>query len=97
MEKLKAIKILVCILTFLLVFGTLTILGVFAKKNIFQNKSENIQSILNQPAGSYIKDIKVEDKKIYILVVGGGKEDRIIVYNTKTSSIDTTIALTQEQ
>lgn len=91
MDKLKAIKITVFILTFLLIFGTLCILGLLLNKN--RPNSSNIpeEISLEQPQGSYIKEIQVNNEKLYILTVGGGIEDRIVIYDISDNKIITTV------
>lgn len=87
MDKLKIIKTVVVILTFLLVFGSLTALGsIFNRLN---NKPSPKDLYLNQPFGSYIHDFKVSDNKTYLLIKGGNKPDRIIIASpTETSVIN---------
>lgn len=91
MDKLKLIKTAVIILTFLLVFGTLSFLGLLYKKThaIVMPLPEAIS--LNQPTGSYIKQMSLEKNLIYILAIGGGLNDRIIIFDSDTAKIKTTI------
>ena len=83
MEKLKLIKLTVFALTFLLIIGTLSILGIFIKKNLTSEAPKATHISLKQPLGSYIKTLQKADDKLYIHAVGGGEEDRIIIYDTK--------------
>lgn len=93
MDKLKLIKTTVFILTFLLIFGTLSLLGLFFKKT-HPDTSEIPQQIsLKQPVGSYIKEMQVANDKLYVLTVGGGIEDRVIIYDTTAHSVLTTIKI----
>ena len=78
MDKLKIIKSVVVVLTFLLVFGILTALGSIYKKISAPAKEiENVN--LQQPTGSSIEDFKVENGKLYLLVKYGGENDRILI------------------
>ncbi len=78
MDKLKLIKSVVVILTFLLVFGILTALGsIYKKVSAPAKEIENID--LKQPTGSSIEDFKVENGKLYLLVKYGGENDRILI------------------
>lgn len=78
MDKLKLIKTVVVVLTFLLVFGILTALGsVYKKVSAPAKEIENVN--LQQPTGSSIEDFKVENGKLYLLVKYGGESDRILV------------------
>ena len=93
MDKLKLIKTAVFILTFLLIFGTLSLLGLFFKKT-HPDTSEIPQQIsLKQPVGSYVKEMQVSNDKLYILTVGGGLEDRVVVYDTTEHKVLTTIKI----
>lgn len=91
MDKLKLVKITVFILTFMLIFGTLCILGLFFKKT--HNSASDIptQISLKQPLGSYIKELHIDNNKLYILTVGGGQEDRVIIYDIQKNQPITTI------
>ena len=93
MDKLKLIKTAVFILTFLLIFGTLCILGLFFKKAHPDNTDIPQKISLQQPVGSYIKEIHIVNDKLYILTVGGGQEDRIVVYDTTSHKTLTTIKI----
>lgn len=91
MDKLKLIKTAVIILTFLLVFGTLSFLGI-----LFQKTHKNTEALpdtlsLKQPAGSYIKQIRPENGRLYLLAIGGGLEDRVIIFDTDNGKTITTI------
>lgn len=82
MDKLKLIKMSVFILTFLLIFGTLSILGILFQKSRNTETALPPQISLQEPRGSLIKQINQEDGKLYMLVIGGGDEDRIIIFDT---------------
>ncbi len=79
MNKLKAIKIIVFVLTFLLVAGTLCAISLIVKKS--KPKSVNIEKTLSlsQPYGSKIKDISHNKEKTFFIIEDGGLEDRVIV------------------
>ena len=78
MDKLKIIKTIVVVLTFLLVFGMLVALGTVYKK-ISAPAHQAADVTLNQPEGSSIENFKINDGKLYLLVKYGGKNDRIII------------------
>lgn len=82
MDKLKLIKSIVFILTFLLILGSFSLIMLIFKKSpqFSENLEQNIK--LEQPYGSYIKDFKIENENLYILTSGGGLEDRIVIFNT---------------
>lgn len=89
MNKLKILKFIVFILTFFLIFGILSAVGIIYKK--IKTPTENIDITLNQPKGSYIESYKISDKKVYILVKGANTPDRIIVVDQSSQSIINTI------
>lgn len=90
MDKLKIIKSIVFVLTLLLIIGSFSIIMLLLKKSSTPAMF-NTQIALEEPYGSYIKDIKIKDEYIYILTSGGGKEDRIIIYNQTTGKPVSTI------
>ena len=61
MNKLKFIKIIVCLLTFLLVSGAIMTLNTINKKVNNTNIVKNIE--LKQPNGSSIVNYKIENNK----------------------------------
>jgi len=97
MDKLKIVKSIVFILTFLLIFGTLLLLGQIYKKTRPQASATANSFSLEQPAGSSIADYKTDNGKILILVKNGGQSDRIIIFNPETGSNETIIHLNGNQ
>lgn len=94
MDKLKLIKALVCILTFLLVFGTLVLLGTIYKKTRRSPTAvPEITASLDQPAGSIVADYKIIGDEMYVLIKNGGISDRIIIYNRQLGKTAATITL----
>lgn len=91
MNKLKLVKTIVMLLTFLLIFGTLAFFGLLLKKNK-ENAGKLPETIsLNQPMGSYVKQMNLEGNRLYLLTVGGGLEDRIIIFDSVTGKTETTL------
>lgn len=80
MDKLKIVKIIVAVLTFLLVFGMLTALGTIYKK-VSAPAPQTADRSLRQPEGSSIESFKIDNGKIYLLVKYGGLADRIVIVN----------------
>lgn len=94
MDKLKLIKAVVCILTFLLVFGTLVLLGAIYKKTRRSPATvPEITASLDQPAGSIVADYKIIGDEMYVLIKNGGISDRIIIYNRQLGKTAATITL----
>ena len=94
MDKLKLIKAVVCILTFLLVFGTLVLLGAIYKKTRRRPTAvPEITASLDQPAGSIVADYKIIGDEMYVLIKNGGISDRIIIYNRQLGKTAATITL----
>ncbi len=81
MDKLKLIKTVVVILTLLLIFGTLTFLGLFVHKTRAAQQSLPAEISLGEPRGSIIKQISDNGETLYMLVIGGGADDRVIVFD----------------
>ena len=94
MDKLKLIKAVVCILTFLLVFGTLVLLGAIYKKTRRSPAAvPEITASLDQPGGSIVSDYKIIGDEMYVLIKNGGISDRIIIYNRQLGKTAATITL----
>lgn len=90
MDKLKLIKGIVVVITFMLVFGSLLLLTVIYKKS--QPHSTPYQETgLEQPQGSSVSAITAVNGELAVLIKGGGLPDRIIFYNPqkmqKTSAV----------
>lgn len=82
MDKLKLVKTIVFVITFLLVFGSMTLLGTLYKKIRKPVATEPGSSIsLKQPTGSTIDSFRLHGGSIYLLVKDGGRPDRILIYN----------------
>ncbi len=88
MNKLKAIKIIVFALTFLLIMGTLTALSLVVKKSGRSIEAIKKEVYLGQPSGSEIDSITHNDNKTFILI-NGGAEDRIVVLDSTNNIIST--------
>lgn len=93
MDKLKLIKMIVFILTFLLVFGSLVFLGSLFKKVNTTHADIPAEVSLNEPIGSSIRTIKTRDNMMYIMVKDGGKPDRIIMFDTLKGQKLSTISI----
>lgn len=89
MDRLKLIKGIVFILTFLLVFGSLLALGSLFRKT----RSAPLPKSFNlaQPAGSSIEKMIANDGRLYILVKDGGQSDRIIIFDSREGQKTTTL------
>ncbi len=84
MNQLKAVKIVVFVLTFLLVFGTLAMLGtIYQKANKSKADTPSVSN-LNEPYGSRIESFEVKNEKMYLLIKNGGRADRIVIINADT-------------
>lgn len=94
MDKLKIVKLIVFLLTFLLIFGIIVAGGTIYKK--VSRKTPDTSITLNQPKGSYIADYKINEDSLYILIKGGKKEDRILIVSTISPAKQTTISLAKE-
>ncbi len=92
MTRLKIIKLTVFVLTFLLVFGSLSAIMIVYKK--LAPTSHPLQDIsLNQPAGSYITDYKFNNDNLYVLIKGGNTSDRIVIIDPQRQNLSATIKI----
>lgn len=89
MNKLKFIKIIVFVMTFLLIFGIICAGMIIVKKHSLPKTAAEIS--LRQPAGSHIADYKIDGGKLYVLVKGKKISDRIIVVDSSSQTILATI------
>ncbi len=82
MDKLKLVKTIVFVITFLLVFGCMLLLAHYTKKLHRPAVPKETTASLDEPAGSTI-DSKCSSitARFICLVKGGGLADRIIIYN----------------
>lgn len=89
MNKLKAIKIIVFFLTFLMVFATLFLLGTMVKK--MKSTPQSFAEIvsLEQPAGSSIESIFFNNNNAYLLIKNGGMADRVLILDKEHKLIST--------
>jgi cell division protein YceG involved in septum cleavage len=86
MNSLKFIKTVVLVLTFLLIFGVISFLGIFYQK---MNKTPKTQTVeLNLPQDTEIKSVSGNNDFVYILT-----NNKIIIYNIKTQTVHTQINL----
>ncbi len=81
MDKLKLVKTIVFVITFLLVFGCMLLLGTLYKKLHHPTAPQENNINLNEPAGSSISQMQQHNGSLYLLVKGGGQSDRVIIYN----------------
>ena len=92
MDKLKLVKTIVFILTFLLVFGSLMLIGtIFKKTKTLSRLPKEIN--LQEPAGSRISKLQTKDNLLYLTVTDGRTSDRIIIIDTTSGQQISTIHL----
>jgi len=86
MNGLKLIKIAVFLMTFILFFGL-----ILCVKIIYENSHKNPDNFenidLQQPFGSKIKNIVAGKEDLYIMIKGGGMDDRIAVYSPEKHKV----------
>ena len=84
MDKLKLVKAVVALLTFLLVFGILMAATLVYKNIKSSQPSAEVSSLsLGEPNGSRINSMLEYKGYLYILVKDGGESDRIVVFDTQ--------------
>lgn len=76
---------MVFVLSFLLVFGLLAMLGLLAKKTRSAAATPYQEISLQEPAGSSIEQILVQDNLVYISLANGGQSDRLVVFDTTSA------------
>ena len=86
MDKLKLIKALVFIMTTIMFFGLIMCVRIIYDKN--HPKNQDLDNVsLSQPFGSKIKNIVAGDKYLYIMLKGGGINDRIAVFSPQEHKV----------
>ncbi len=91
MNGLKIIRAVVFILTISLIF-VFFMFGKIIYNQKKQTLTDNVADIhLSQSFGSEIKNIVAHESNLYIMISGGGSDDRIVVYNQNSNKIIHTI------
>lgn len=93
MDKLKLIKIVVALLTFLIVFGVLMAATLIFKKLNPPVSTEILSFSLDEPQGSVINSILEYNGYIYMLVKDGGEADRVLILNPETMQVNARVSL----
>lgn len=84
MNGLKIIKLTV----FLLGIFILCAIGLCTKTIYDKQNGPDFNDInLNQPEGSYIKNIVAAQKDLYIMISGGGINDRVVVFSPEKGKV----------
>ena len=93
MDKLKLIKTIVVLITFLLVFGSLLLLGMLFKKTRATPMPTPEHLSLEEPIGSQIQHFTEKDGLLFLNIKNGGLSDRIVIYNYNSGKKISTIKL----
>lgn len=95
MDKLKAVKFLVAVLTFLLVLGTLSVLTLIYRQAGHHVEASPAAAELNlhQPQGSRISRFLEKNGQLYILIKDGGMSDRILILSPDNQKIQQEIKI----
>lgn len=94
MNKLLFVKIIVCLLTVLLVFGACTALSTIYKKVNQKPKESHI--VLNQQKNTYIADYKIEKNEVFLHIKGNNVSDKIIIVDKFGKNPNITITLSKD-
>ena len=86
MNRLKALKTVVFIFTFLLIFGTISLAGILFNRAKNSNKPVYSAS-LGLSVGTKIKQITADEGLLYLLVSMPDKADEIIIFNPVKAKI----------
>ena len=90
MLKLKILKAVVFILTFLLIFG-IVVLASRLSGGLKKKTARPVSVALGEPEGSEIGAVAAAGNNLYIPVKGGGRPDRVIIFDTETYRTISTI------
>lgn len=93
MSKLKVIKAVVFILTFVIVFALVVLINKLAGIEGKPQMALEDNIVLSQPLGSTIKDILTKDNYLYITVSGGNLADRIVIVDMNDGRVVSNIGL----
>lgn len=88
MDKLKLIKTIVFFITFLLVLGSISLLGILYQKTTKETSLSSKEINLHQDLGSEIASFQVEDGTLYLLVKGAKQADRIFIIRANQTNPD---------
>ncbi len=93
MNQLRLIKITVFIFTFLLIFGSLILMGRLYRK--LSDNQEQMPSEINfgLPAGTNISQIGADGGLLYILVSENGQNRHIIIFSPEKGKIISNMTL----
>ena len=86
MDKLKLIKTIVFFITFLLVIGTISLLGIIYKKTSDKHDLASTDINLHQDLGSEISSFRGENGTIYLLIKGASQSDKLIIIREDTAT-----------
>ena len=92
MNRLKALKTVVFVFTFLLIFGTISLAGILFNRAKNSNKPVYSAS-LGLSVGTKIEQITAVEGLLYLLVSAPDKADEIIVFNPVKAKIVSNITL----
>lgn len=93
MNQLRLIKITVFVFTFLLIFGSLVLMGGLYRKMTAAAPQKPSDVSLGLPAGTKISQIAAGDGLLYVLVSENEKNGRIIIFNPEKNRIVSDITL----
>ena len=91
MLKLKILKAVVFILTFLLIFGIVVLASRLSGGLKKKTAARPVSVALGEPEGSEIGAVAAAGNNLYIPVTGGGRPDRVIIFDTETYRTISTI------
>ena len=93
MNKVKIVKGIVLILTFVMIFVFILLINSLVKNIRKANVKMEENISINQPVGSNIKNVLTNRDYLYIVVGGGNIPDRIVVISTSNGKIVSNISL----
>ena len=93
MNQLRLIKITVFIFTFLLIFGSLVLMGCLYRKLSANPQQTTAEISLGLPPEAEIRQIAADEGMLYILVSDKGQGGRIIIFSPEKGKIISNITL----
>lgn len=93
MNQLRLIKITVFVFTFLLIFGSLVLMGRLYQKLSVNPEQAPAEINLGLPPARHIRQISADQGLLYILVSDKGQDERIIIFNPEKGKIISNMTL----
>lgn len=91
--KLKIIKFISLFLGFVIIFGTIICMYLLFNMANAPKIAISKDISLNQPAGTFVKNVLINEEYLYITVSDMNSADKILVVDSKSNSLISTIKI----